>query len=218
MEVVDDNLLNFLDTHNPNQIRGLVDKPYPKLIMLVEFDDLSDRNQKRARKKAVKTLKKFATQYKVEIEEEAKERMWKIRRSSAAVIRQVVGNAKALPVIEDGTVPLERLSEFVEAMNVMFEKHRLTAAIWGHAGDGNLHINPFFDLSQVGDRQKVFKIMDEYYNLVISLGGTTSGEHNDGRLRAPYLPQLYGPELYRSFPPDQTNFRPVWHHEPGRQN
>jgi FAD/FMN-containing dehydrogenase len=199
MEVVDDNLLNFLEEHNPNQIRGLVDKPFPHLILLVEFDDLSDRNQKRARKKAAKTLKKFATQHKIEIDEEAKERMWKIRRSTAAVIWQMVGNSKALPVIDDGTVPLERLSEFLEGANMLFDRHRLTAAIWGHAGDGNLHINPFFDLSQVGDRQKVFKVMEEYYNLVLSLGGTTTGEHNDGRLRGPYLPNLYGPDMYEVF-------------------
>ncbi len=199
VEVVDDYLLNFLEIHNPNQIRGLVDKPYPKFILLVEFDDLSERNQKRARKKAAKILKKLATQSKTETEDEAKERMWKIRRSSAAVIWQTVGRSKALPIIEDGTVPLERLAEFLQALYALFEKHNLTAAIWGHAGDGNLHVNPFFDLSQVGDRQKIFKVMDEYYQLVASLGGTTSGEHNDGRLRAPYLPMLYGADLYEVF-------------------
>lgn len=47
--------------------------------------------------------------------------------------------------------------------------------MWGHAGNANLHMQPFLDLGQVGDRQKVFKIIDEYYNMVISLGGSTSG-------------------------------------------
>ena len=199
VEVVDDYLLNFLDTHNPNQIRGLVDKPFPKFILLVEFDDLSERNQKRARKKAAKILKKLATQSKTETDEEAKERMWKIRRSSAAVIWQSIGRSKALPIIEDGTVPLERMGEFMHGVYAIFEKYNLTAAIWGHAGDADLHVHPFFDLSQVGDRQKIFKVMDEYYSLVISMGGTTAGEHNDGRLRGPYLTQLYGPELYEVF-------------------
>jgi hypothetical protein len=44
----------------------------------------------------------------------------------------------------------------------------------------------------LGDRQKVFKIMDEYYNMILSMGGSTCGEHNDGRLRAPFLPKVYG--------------------------
>ena len=51
--------------------------------------------------------------------------------------------------------------------------------------------NPF-GLEPIGDRQKVFRIIDDYYNLVIDLGGSTSGEHGDGRLRAPYLPKLMG--------------------------
>ncbi len=55
------------------------------------------------------------------------------------------------------------------------------------------------DLSQVGDRQKAFKIIDDYYNMVIGMGGSTSGEHNDGRLRAPYLSKLYGKEVYDLF-------------------
>jgi FAD/FMN-containing dehydrogenase len=71
--------------------------------------------------------------------------------------------------------------------------------VWGHAGNANLHMQPFLDLSQVSDRQKVFKVMDAYYQMVIELGGSTSGEHNDGRLRAPYLPSVYGPEVYELF-------------------
>jgi FAD/FMN-containing dehydrogenase len=63
-------------------------------------------------------------------------------------------------------------------------------------GDGNLHVQPFLDLAQVGDRQKLFRLMDEYYAFVIKLGGSLSGQHGDGRLRAPYLQALYGQELY----------------------
>jgi FAD/FMN-containing dehydrogenase len=53
------------------------------------------------------------------------------------------------------------------------------------------------NLSQVGDRQKAFRLMDEYYKIVISLGGTISAEEGDGRLRTPYLESMYGTEAYR---------------------
>src|SRR5690606_8934140 len=86
--------------------------------------------------------------------------------------------------------------------------YNLRIAIWGHAGNANLHMQPFLDLSQIGDRQKVFKIIDEYYNLVISLGGSTSGEHSDGRLRAPYLRKLYGDEAYALLEKIKTIFDP----------
>ncbi len=76
-------------------------------------------------------------------------------------------------------------------------------------------MQPFLDLSTVGDRQKVFKIIDDYYKMVISMGGSTSGEHNDGRLRAPYLEQLYGPEIYALFRRVKQIFDPYKTLNPG---
>jgi FAD/FMN-containing dehydrogenase len=76
-------------------------------------------------------------------------------------------------------------------------------------------MQPFLDLSQIGDRQKVFKIIDEYYNMVISLGGSTSGEHGDGRLRAPYLSKLYGDAMYGVFQKLKLIFDPYGTLNPG---
>jgi FAD/FMN-containing dehydrogenase len=87
--------------------------------------------------------------------------------------------------------------------------------VWGHAGSANLHIQPYLDLAQVGDRQKAFKLMDEYYALVIDLGGTTTGEHGDGRLRAPYLEKVYGPEAYNVFQKVKKIFDPHGTLNPG---
>ena len=84
----------------------------------------------------------------------------------------------------------------------------------GHAGDGN-DTQPFLDLSKVGDRQRAFRLLDEYYNLVISLGGSTSGEHGDGRLRAPYLERLYGPEAYALMAKVKQTFDPYGTLNPG---
>lgn len=208
IEVVDDNLLNFIDEHNPTYLKGIVDKPFPKLIVLIELDNQSDRTQAKMSKKIQKILKKQGAEFVVERDEHAKEELWKIRHSAASLITQTEGNAKALPIVEDGIVPVDKFSEYLAGVYDIFEKNNLKIAIWGHAGNANLHMQPFLDLSQVGDRQKVFKIIDEYYSLVISLGGSTSGEHNDGRLRAPYLKQLYGEEVYEIFNKIKTIFDP----------
>lgn len=208
IEVVDDNLLNFIDEHNPTYLKGIVDKPFPKLILLIELDNQSERTQAKMSKKIQKILKKQNAEFVVERDEHAKEELWKIRHSAASVITQTEGNAKALPIVEDGIVPVEKFSEYLAGVYEIFEKNNLKIAIWGHAGNANLHMQPFLDLSQVGDRQKVFKIIDDYYSLVISLGGSTSGEHNDGRLRAPYLKQLYGEEVYEVFNKIKTIFDP----------
>lgn len=196
IEVVDENLLNFLDSHYPNQLKGIVDRPFHKLIVLIEFDNANVRTQKRLSKKAQKILSKNQVTYVVETEEHSKERLWKIRHSAAAVISHSEGNLKALPIIEDGIVPPDRFHDYIKGVYSLFEKYNLKAAVWGHAGNANLHMQPFLDLGQVGDRQKVFKLTEEYYDMVIGMGGSTSGEHSDGRLRAPFLPKLYGSEVY----------------------
>ncbi len=215
IEVVDQHLLDFIDQHQPNQLKDIITKPFHKLVMLIEFDNHNERIRKRLAKKAQKILNKYEVTYQVERDAEKQEELWKIRRSAAALIAHVEGNLKALPIIEDGIVPPERFQEYVNGVYALFAKHNLQVAVWGHAGDGNLHLQPFLDLSQVGDRQKVFKMIDEYYNLVIGLGGSTSGEHSDGRLRAPYLQALYGQDVYQIFQKVKQIFDPYGTLNPG---
>lgn len=196
IEVVDSKLLDFVQSHNPNQLRGILNPPFPRLVILIEFDNISERSQKRMVKKATKILTKQQVSFQVETDPHKRDELWKIRHSAAAVTAHSEGTAKALPIIEDGIVPMDRFKEYIEGVYALFARHKLQAAIWGHAGDANLHIQPFLDLAQLGDRQMIFKLMDEYYALIMSLGGSTSGEHNDGRLRAPFLEKQYGPDMY----------------------
>jgi FAD/FMN-containing dehydrogenase len=215
IELVDEHLLNFVHSTNPNLLSGIVEPPFPKLVLLVEFDNLNDRQQKRLAKKAGKIFDRHQVSYQTESDPVKKDDLWKIRHSAAAVLTHVDGDAKALPLIEDGIVPLEQFQAYIANIYKIFKTYGLQVAIWGHAGDANLHMQPFLDLSQVGDRQKVFKLIDDYYNMVISLGGSTSGEHNDGRLRAPYLAKLYGQEMYELFQKTKKIFDPFGTLNPG---
>lgn len=215
MELVDDHLLKFIDKINPNQLKGIVEKPFHKLIVLIEFDNLNARTQKKMSKKATRILDKLKVTYKIETDERKKEELWQIRHSAAAVISHSEGNLKALPIVEDGIVPQDKFKDYIRGVYQLFDKYNLDISMWGHAGNANLHMQPFLDLSQIGDRQKVFKIIDEYYSMVISLGGSTSGEHSDGRLRAPYLPKLYGEAIYTLFQKTKQIFDPYSILNPG---
>lgn len=208
LEVVDKHLLEFVQRHNPNQLKGVLAEPYPAFVLLIEFDNTSERTQKRMAKKATKILDKYEVKHQTETDSKARDELWKIRHSAAAILAYSEGTARALPIIEDGVVPVDRLKEYIEGLYDLFKRHNLQPAIWGHAGEGSLHTAPFLDLEKVGDRQTIFKLMDEYYNLVISLGGSTSGQHNDGRLRAPYLEKLYGAEIIGLFKKVKQIFDP----------
>jgi FAD/FMN-containing dehydrogenase len=215
VEIVDQNLLNFIHENNPNQLSDVIKPPFPKLVMLIEFDDASPKVQKKSSKKLVKILEKFEIKNQVETDPHKKEELWKIRHSAASVVAFNKGNTRALPIIEDGVVPVERFEEYLEAVYAIFDKYNLQVAIWGHAGNANLHMQPFLDLAQLGDRQKVFRLLEDYYTMVIDLGGSTSGEHSDGRIRAPYLAKLYGPEAYELFRKVKAIFDPYNTLNPG---
>lgn len=215
IEMVDGKMLEMVAAINPNQLKGIIETPYPSVTLLVECDDPSDRDKK----KTIKHVRHIFDQYKVGFVEEndpkIQEKLWKIRHASATVVAHANGTKKAVPIIEDGIVPLERFPEYVKGVYELFAKNHVDVALWGHAGDANLHMQPFLDLSQVGDRQVAFRLMDEYYSLVLSLGGSTSGEHNDGRLRAPYLEKVYGPEAYAVFEKVKNIFDPFGTLNPG---
>ena len=215
IEMVDENLLNLVDKINPNQLKGLLEKPYGKVVLFVEFDDANQRIQKRMAKKARKIMEKYDASVGAETLPEQQEMLWKIRHSAATVVAYHEGGLKALPFIEDGIVPVENLGEYMEKVYALFQQHRLTVALWGHAGNGNLHIQPLLDIGQLGDRQKLFRLMDDHSRLVISLGGSISAEHGDGRLRAPYLAMQYGPEINEVFSAVRKIFDPYGTLNPG---
>lgn len=208
VEMIDRYLLEFLEKTNPNQLKGLVEKPYGKVMLLIEFDDANQRVRKRLVKKAKKILDNNGATIKTENDPEQQDRLWKIRHAAASISAFSEGAQRALPVIEDGIVPLDKLGDLINSVYMMFEKHGMLASVWGHAGDGHVHIQPLLDIGQLGDRQKIFRLMDDYHKLVVSLGGSISGEHGDGRLRGPYLVQQFGPELYQLFVQTKQIFDP----------
>lgn len=207
IEMVDDRLLELIDKLNPNQLKDRITKPYPKLTLFVEFDN-PERVQKKLLKKAHKVLERCAKVVQLIEDVVEQERYWAIRHSSATVAAHSEGQVKAVPIIEDGIVPPERFNDFMEGIYQIFDRNHLQAAVWGHAGDANVHVQPFLDLAQVGDRQVAFRVMDEYYDLVMSLGGSISGSYGDGRLHAPFLPKFYGPEVYEIFQKVKRIFDP----------
>lgn len=214
LEMVDGNLLQWAHDINPNQLKGIVEPPYPAVLLLIEFDD-TDRHQKKLVKKAERILAKQALSHVVENDVERQEQLWKARQISGNVTGHGDGLLKSLPLIDDGVVAPERLQEYIEAVYKIFKKENLRVAAWGHAGDGNIHFQPQLNIGQVGDRQKAFRLMDEYYKLVTGLGGSTTGEYGDGRLRAPYLPKLYGAEVYALYQKVKQIFDPYGTMNPG---
>lgn len=208
LEIVDSHLLEFLEKYHPGEVEDLVPNPLPAIVLLIEFDDVSQVTQRLKLLRTQRLLERAGATWRVAGSKREQARLWKIRHSAAAVIWLNRGAKKALPMIEDGVVPVGKLPQFLEQTYAILKRHKLEIAVWGHAGDGHLHLQPFMDLSKASERDKVFKVAGEFYDMVLKLGGSTSGEHNDGLMRAPYLKQLYGAEMYHIFEQVKRIFDP----------
>jgi hypothetical protein len=120
-----------------------------------------------------------------------------------------------MQVIEDGCVPLPRLGEYIHAIRRAAAAHGITVVIFGHAGDGNVHVNAIPELGRADWPQRIRSLYTDVNAAAIRLGGTVSGEHGDGRLRAPLLEALYGPELVDLFLRVKAAFDPDGIFNPG---
>ena len=209
IELVDGQLLSFIERLNPNQLKNCFDeKNLPKVVLFVEIDSISERNRRKQAKRVRQVFERLATSYKEATDYTEQTRLWKVRETSAGLLAHSEKHLKAVPIIDDAIVPVEGMATLIKGAYKLFSDARLQIGIWGHAGSGNLHIFPFFDLSQLGDRQRAFRLYEEYYKLVLSLDGSTSGQHNDGRLRAPLLPRQFGSEGYAVLQKIKTIFDP----------
>ena len=97
-------------------------------------------------------------------------------------------------VSEDIAVPLDRLGEAIEGSLEIGRRHGLAAASWGHAGDGNLHTTYLVAPEDDADAPRAARATDDLFALALSLGGTISGEHGVGSLKAPWLRRRLGPK------------------------
>ena len=121
------------------------------------------------------------------------ERLWLVRKQAVQILQRLPGPKRIQPFVEDVTVPPDRLVEYIHGLRAIFDRHDVQAAVYGHAGDSNLHARPILDTRVPDDLERMRAIADEVAHLTVGLGGTISCEHGDGLTRSPYLRLQFGP-------------------------
>jgi FAD/FMN-containing dehydrogenase len=194
LEMINKAAISQITRVNPNQLKGLLSNPTADIHIIIEFDDSKDSAQKKALKRLGKLAERIGGNLYIANNNDEREKIYKLRRAVATLFLETRGNAKAVPVAEDVSLPIERLTDFMHQAIDIYSKAGLQPAIWGHAGDGVVRMNPVLDLAQIGDRQKLFKLADAVYNSALTMGGSISASAGDGRVRSPYLGHVFGQE------------------------
>jgi glycolate oxidase len=94
---------------------------------------------------------------------------------------------RPLKINEDVAVPRMKIPDLITGVEELASKHRVTIVNFGHAGDGNVHVNLLLDPEDKEEVSRAHHAVKELFHLVVSLGGTLSGEHGIGIAKAPYL-------------------------------
>ncbi len=209
VELLDRTLLRFAAADVGNRFVGA------ECVLLVEFERESNGDARATARQAERIGADCARSVETALDEAARERLWAVRHSASPALAKLGPKRRSLQIVEDGCVPVSHLDQYLRGTRRIAGHLGIDIVAFGHAGDGHLHINALVDPSLGQLEERLTTLLREVTDLVVDLGGTPSGEHGDGRLRAAILDRLYGTELVDLFGQVKHAFDPHGVMNPG---
>jgi FAD/FMN-containing dehydrogenase/Fe-S oxidoreductase len=142
--------------------------------------------------------------------------VWNVRESSLGVISHVPGEPLSWEGWEDSAVAPEKLGKYLRDLKRLMGEFGYHGTLYGHFGHACVHTRLNFDYQSEEGIAKFRKFMNAAADLVVSYGGSLSGEHGDGQARAELLPKMFGPELVQAFNEFKAAWDPDWKMNPGK--
>jgi glycolate oxidase len=186
--------IEYLDRKSIDAVRAF-GAPYSfsahaAAALLVETDGLDDDMALVALERAANAaVHEGAIDTEVATDVRRRRDLWETRRRLSEATKRITGRKFS----EDITVPRGELPSMVATIDALGERHDLQTCAFGHAGDGNLHVQILFDTD--ADLPRVHALLDELFHATIALRGTISGEHGIGRAKKRWLPLEQGSEV-----------------------
>jgi glycolate oxidase len=152
-------------------------------LLLIEVDGDKGLTRKEAKRVEEICTRQGALQFRSASRLKDSEKLWEARRN----VSQSVYKLKPDKMSEDIVVPRSRMAEFIGFLETLAKQHDLPMPAYGHAGDGNIHVNILFDEKIRGEFEKAQAAVKDVFTKVIEMRGTLSGEHGVGITKAPFI-------------------------------
>lgn len=189
----------------------------PKLVLMAEFADDMPQEALRRAEEARGALGGLAVRTKLAASEAQAKKYWTIRRESFSLLRKNLRGLYASPFIDDIVVHPDDYPRFLPELDELLSHYKLLYTIAGHIGDGNFHIIPLMNLGRPYDHKEILELSPKVYELVAKYHGSITGEHNDGIIRTPYLPLMFGEKICALFAEVKNIFDPLNILNPGKK-
>lgn len=184
-------------------------------LLMVEFEGNDSAQLAMDVERAVGILKPDCIDVEVARDGRDVDTLWAIRHAASPKLAQQGNEARSLQVIEDNCVPIARLGDYLAAVQAISTQRAVPVVMFGHAGDGHVHANLLPNLAEAGWVERVSAVYEDVNRVVLAMGGTPSGEHGDGRLRAGLVDRVYGFEVAQLFRVIKRAFDPQDLFNPG---
>lgn len=142
--------------------------------------------------------------------------VWQVRAAGLGILSNIAGDEQALACIEDTAVHPKDLSTYIQTFTDMMRRHGQETVYYAHAGAGELHLRPVLNLKTEKGKADFRSICASTAELVKTYRGSLSGEHGDGRVRAPFIAAFYGDQIYQAFEQLKDAFDPEHIFNPGK--
>jgi FAD/FMN-containing dehydrogenase/Fe-S oxidoreductase len=188
-------------------------------FLLVEFGgETKDEADEHARKlmAQLKKSKGAPKDMKLYDDKEQQAHVWEVREAGLGATAFIPGKPDTYEGWEDSAVPPERVGRYLRDIRKLADKYGYQSALYGHYGNGCIHARWNFDLKSDPGIRAFRSFLDEAADLVVSHGGSISGEHGDGQSKAELLPKMFGPELVAGFREFKSIWDPDWKLNPGK--
>ena len=149
-------------------------------------------------------------------DDEQEEKLWQVREGGLGATAFPEDGKEHWPGWEDSAVPPERVGDYMADLKKLYDEYGYHASMYGHVGQGCVHSRIDFDLRTAEGLKTYRAFMEAAADLVISYGGTLSGEHGDGQQRGELLPKQYGEEIVDAFREFKRVWDPDWKMNPGK--
>jgi FAD/FMN-containing dehydrogenase len=180
----------------------------PKLILQVDFASNNKNELKEKIAILLEKLKPLHPKVTIALDDQEK-KYWLVRRESFNLLRHKIRNKHTAPFIDDFVIDPQKIAEVVPQVTDILKKHpEFIFTVAGHVGDGNFHIIPLVDIALPSVRTAIPEIAQQVYEIIVKYKGSTTGEHNDGLIRTPYLKLMYGERMVHLFEETKKIFDP----------
>ncbi len=189
----------------------------PTVLLMIGFEGRTQMEVLQKISRLHDDLHRYKVRMDVEADEKSSAPFWQIRRAALSLLSHQVKGRYASPFIDDMAVQPKYVPKFIPELRKVIRKYKLPVTIQGHFGDGNFHLIPLMDIVGTKDQAKLEPIMRELIPIVLKYGGTMAGEHNDGMVRGPWLPAVFGHDVYQIFKQTKEIFDPLYIFNPHKK-